>query len=106
MHWLYYASFGLMFTMGAVVFVLLMRAKQRRAWIWAVVALLGAAGLVALATGTYRPGWRRSSLAVVFTLIAVDHLAQYFASRRAGSPRNVQLLLAALWVILSVGVTF
>jgi hypothetical protein len=102
MHWLNYAFFGLIFALGAAVFLLLRRAKTRRAWVWALVALVGAGGLVALATGRYEPGWRGFAMGLVFDLFAADHFVQYVQSRRAGAPKPLMLVLAGGWLLLGL----
>jgi hypothetical protein len=99
MHWLHWVFFALIAVVGLACFVVLTKAKTRRRWIWALVTLVGVAGLVALATGNYRPGMRGVAMGVAFDLFAADHFAQYVQTRRAGAPKNVQLVLAAWWLL-------
>ena len=103
MHWLHYVFFGLMLALGGVVFALYMRAREPRAWIWFVVALVGGAGLAASFAGRADGEWRTLTMSAVFFLFAVDHLVQFMQSRRAGSPRKIHALLAVLWVVLGTG---
>jgi peptidoglycan/LPS O-acetylase OafA/YrhL len=102
MHWLNYAFFALILLLGAAVFVLLARAKERRAWIWVLVMLVGAAGLVALVSGRYAAGWRGIAMGAVFDLFAADHFVQYVQSRRAGTPKKIMLALAVGWLLLGL----
>ena len=100
MTWLSYTFYGLMLATGGAAFVLYLRAKQVRAWIWLLVALIGVAGLVAVATGRTEGRWRRYALAATFALFAVDHLVQYVQSRRAGAPKQLHLWLVLAWFAL------
>jgi drug/metabolite transporter (DMT)-like permease len=102
MHWLYYVFFSLILVLGAAVFVVLMRISNRRAWIWALVSLVGALGLLALVTGNYRAGWRGIAMGAVFDLFAADHFVQYVQSRRAGTPKKIMLALAGIWLLLGL----
>lgn len=102
MHWLNYVFFGLVLALGAAMFLVLRRAKTRRAWVWSLVALVGAAGLVALATGRYEPGWRSFAMGLCFDLFAADHFVQYVQSRRAGAPKPLLLVLAGFWLLLGI----
>lgn len=99
MHWLNWVFFAVIVVIGVVNFALLARAKTRRRWVWALIALVGAAGIVALATGHYTAGLRGMAMALAFDLFAADHFVQYVQSRRAGSPKNVQLVAAAGWLL-------
>jgi len=103
MHWLHYVFFGLMLALGGVVFALYMRAKEPRAWIWLVVALIGGAGLAGVVAGRVDGNWRSLAMSAVFFLFAADHLVQFVQSRRAGSPRKIQAMLALLWALLGTG---
>jgi hypothetical protein len=103
MHWLHYVFFGLMVALGGIAFVLYLRAKEPRAWIWLVVALVGCAGFAGLLAGRVDGAWRTLTMSAVFFLFAVDHLVQFVQSRRAGSPRKIHALLSVLWVVLGTG---
>jgi len=100
MLWLSYAFYGLMVVLGGIAFVLCRRAKLARAWIWLAVALVGVAGVAAVAAGHTEGKWRRCALGATFALFALDHLVQYVQSRRAGSPKKIQLGLAIGWLAL------
>ena len=100
MIWLSYVFYGLVLVVGGAAFVLLRRANSARAWIWLVGALIGAAGLAAVASGRTEGIWRRYTLTAMFALFAVDHLYQYVQSRRAGSPKQLHLWISLGWVLL------
>lgn len=99
MHWLYWVFFGLIALVGIACFIVMTRMKTRRRWIWALVAIVGIAGLVAIATGNYVAGMRGMAMGVAFDLFGADHFAQYVQTRRAGAPKKVHLLLAAWWLL-------
>jgi hypothetical protein len=100
MHWLNYVFFGLMIAMGAVVCALFVRARMTRAWIWAGVALVGAAGLVAAVAAPGAHRWRSLTMCATFALFAVDNFVQHAQSKSAGSPKKLHLGLGVLWLLL------
>jgi len=102
MHWLNYVFFGLMLALGATAFVLYLRAKDARAWIWVAIALVGAAGIAGLLAGRADGAWRTLALSAVFYLFAVDHLVQHMRSQRSGSPKKTHLWLGIGWLMLGV----
>jgi len=102
MLWLQYAFFGLMLVLGAAAFVLYRRGKEPRAWIWLIVALIGAAGLAGLLAGHADGLWRTLAMAAMFELFAVDHLVQYLQSRRKGAPTQFHLFIGLAWLVFGV----
>jgi hypothetical protein len=100
MLWLQYAFFALMVVVGGAAFVILLRAKQLRAWIWALIALVGVVGIVGVAMGRTDGEWRSLTLAATFDFFAADHFLQYAETRRAGAPKKAQLGLGLGWVCL------
>jgi hypothetical protein len=102
MHWLNHVFFGLMFALGGFVCVLHARAKQVLAWIWALVALIGAAGLAALISGREAGQWRSLCMSAIFCLIAADHFVQYAQSKAAGQPKKMHLGVGVGWLLLGL----
>jgi hypothetical protein len=102
MLWLHYLFFGLMLALGAAAFVLYLRAKEPRAWIWFVAAIVGAAGLAGLIAGRTDGQWRSLAMAAMFLLFAIDHSVQYLQSRGRGAPKPIQLYLGLAWLLMGV----
>ncbi len=100
MLWLSYAFFGVILAMGVVGWRLLAKVGERRAWLWLLMAIIGATGLAGLLAGRTDGHWRTLSMGAVFCLIGADHLFQYAKSRSVGAPRKLHLAAGLAWVLL------